>query len=298
MHNSPTASLRSIILFLLFFFIIAVVYSPVLYFDYLFHDDCCFWVKLKEYGFKYYAHDLLIAYCRFGLAWLFDLEHFFVHKILDLKFLRFLAIVISSGNAFFLLKQMRRLSFSDVRAFLVISAMFFLPGFAETFFYASTFALVVTFSLACWSFHRIETGKGMVIPIFSFLLAITIYPSVAMFYWTMTGLYILFVPDRFSVLFRRNIFRLMVAGLLGLLIYAILVFLMHYFFSSKIGNSLHNPYVISSDWPSKLQWFFQEPIGNALNLWNIFPQVITSIIVSGFILFTALLVLTKKLHPP
>ena len=139
--------------------------------------------------------------------------------------------MISSCNAYLLLQQMRRLSFSDIQAFLVISAMFFLPGFADIFFraaYSSIFALSIF--LACWSFHRIENGKGMVIPVLSFLFAITIYPPTAMFYWTMIGMNILFVRDRNSVLFRNNILRFMAVGLISLLIYAIFVFLMHYFF--------------------------------------------------------------------
>ncbi len=272
-----------------------MVYSPVLYFNYLFHDDATFWVKLKEYGFKHIYFDTCMSQCRYGDALLLNLENLFVHKVSDLKFLRFLGIVISSCNAYLILQQMRRLSFSDIQAFLVISAMFFLPGFAVINFYGigSSFLTLCIF-LSCWSFHRVETGKGLVIPALSFLFAITIYPPAAMFYWTLTGMYILFVRDRFSVLFKNNIFRFMAVGSTGLLIYAILVFFTHYFFSHKIGSSLYNPYAITPDWPGKLQWFFQEPMGNALNLWNIFPKAATSIIVSGLIASGALVVITRN----
>jgi hypothetical protein len=117
-----------------FFLIIAVVYSPVLYFNYLFHDDATFWVKLKEYGFRHYYYYKSISECRFGVAWLLNLENGFVHQISDLKFLRFLSMVISSGTACLLLKQLRRLSFSDIQAYLVIASIFFLPGYADIIF--------------------------------------------------------------------------------------------------------------------------------------------------------------------
>ena len=296
MRNSSSISYRPLFLFLLFLLIITTVYSPVLYFDYLFHDDAFFWVKFKEIGFKHFLYNWDMSQCRFGLAWLLTLENFFIHKVSDLKFLRFFAIVISSCTAYLLLQQMRRLSFSDIQAFLVISAMFFLPGFAVIIFNSACSCIhALCIFLACWSFHRIETDKGMVIPVFSFLFAITIYQPAAMFYWVMVGMYILFVCDRHSVLFRKNIFRSMAVGLISLLIYAILIFFMHYSFSHKMSSPLYNPYVITPHWLNKLQWFSQEPIKNALNLWDIFPKVIWSILVSGFIVFTALVVVTRRL---
>ena len=280
---------------LLFFLIIAIVYSPVLYFNYVFHDDGSFWIKVKEYGFNHIFFDMSMSRGRYGTALLLNLENLFVHKASDLTFLRFLSVGVSSGIAYILLLQMRRLFFSDIQAFLIISAMIFLPGFAAIIFYsisASIFTLCIF--LACWSFHRIETGKGMVTPALSFLFAITIYPSAAMFYWTMTGMYILFVQDRSGMLFRKNIFRMMAVGLTGMFIYAISIYLMHFSYVAKIESPLYNPYVITHDWGSKLQWFFQEPMGNALNLWDIFPKMTASIIVSGFVAFTALVVITRE----
>jgi len=295
MQKRPSLSFRPIIPLLLFFLIICVVYSPVLYFDYVFHDDTLFWIKLKEYGFKPYLYHLLIFECRFVYAWLLTLGQFFVHKVSDLRFLRFSAILISSCNAYLLLQQLRRLFFSELQAFLAISAIFFLPGFSNIFFSASySYILALSIFMACWSFHKVETCQRMIIPIFSFLLALTIYPSTAMFYWVMIALNILFVRDRSSLLFRNHIFRSMAVGLIGLLIYTILILLMGYSLSHKITNYFYNPYTLTHDWFEKLQWFFQEPIKNALNLWDIFPKATTSIIVFGFIIFTALFVTTRK----
>jgi hypothetical protein len=298
MRNSLSFPLRPAVLILLFFLIIGLVYSPVLYFNYLYHDDASFWVKFKELGFKFAYFDKYMSLCRYSIALLIALENFFVHKVLDLKFLRLLSIMISSCSAYLLMIQMRRLTFSDIQAFLVIAAMFFLPGFADMMScgqYSS--ALALTVFLTFWSFHRIETGQGLIIPIFSYLFAITIYPPVAMFYWTMLGMYILFVRDRYSVHFRNNLSRFMAAGLISIFMYAISVFIMHYFFINKMDNPLYDPYAVTTHWADKLHWFVQEPMGNALNLWNIFPNLTTSVMVLGFILFTASMVAIKKFKP-
>jgi len=273
----------------------AVVYSPVLFFNYVFHDDASLWIKLKEYGFKHIFFDTCMSQCRYGDALLLNLENTFVHKVSDLRFLRFLSLVISSCSALFLLQQMRRMSFRDIQAYLIISAMFFLPGFADIILYGIS-SSIFTFCilLACWSFHQLQTSKGMIVPVFSFLLAITIYPPAAMFYWTMVGMNVLFTRDRSSKVFRNNLWRFMGAGAAGLLIYGFSVFFMHYYFAHKMANPLYNPYEIASNWPNKFQWFFREPLNNALNLWDIFPKAGTSIFVIGFIGFTALFAIIKR----
>jgi len=296
MKTSPTFSLRPIILFLLFLLIFSIVYSPVLYFNYLFHDDVFFWAKLNESGFKPYYFDGAIFECRYGDAFLLTLENFFVHSVSDFRFLRFLAILISSGSAYFLFVQMRRLSFSNIQSFLIASAIFFLPGFADIICsggYSSIASLSIL--LACWSFHQAETNKRTIIPAIAFLLSLTIYPPATMFYWTLTGIHIIFIPSKDTIQSRNSILRLLAIGLLCILLYAIGIFMMHYFFIHRTKGSLYDPYVFSFDWAGKLRWFLQEPMGNVLNLWNIFPKTATSIMVSGFIVFTAVFTFARKI---
>jgi hypothetical protein len=289
---------RKIILYLSFLVLFSVVYSPVLYFNFPFHDDTTFWVKLKEFGFNHFFFDICISQCRYGDALLLNLENLFVHHIVDLKILRWLGIMVSSSTACLLFMQLRRLAFSDIQAFLVISAMFFLPGFAVLTFYSiGSFIFAICIFLSCWSFNRAWTSKGVMIPMLTFLFAITIYPPAAMMYWTMAGVYLLFAQDREGKVFNDNISRMMLAGLTSLLIYAVSVFVMHYYFANKIINPLYNPYDISHDWINKCQWFVREPVGNALNLWDIFPKKSTSIIVLGLIGFSAILTSVKKKIP-
>jgi hypothetical protein len=294
MRNSSN-SLRPTVLILLFFLIFVIIYSPVIYFNYLYHDDATLWVQLKLLRLKFAYFDSSISQCRFFSAWLTSLECFFIHKVSDLRFLRSLSILVSSVSAYLILLQMRKLSFSDINAFLVISAMFFLPGFA-VFISCGEYSLGLAMSifLACWSFHRIEKSQNLIVPIFSNLIAIMFYPPGAMTYWMLIGMYIIFVQDRYSSPFKNKILRFMAAGSLSLFIYAIFLFIMHFFYSNTITNPLYDPYGITADWINKLQWFAQEPMQNALNLWNIFPKAAASIIVWGFILFTALVTVIKK----
>jgi tetratricopeptide (TPR) repeat protein len=278
-----------LVLFFLFLLIFGVVYSPAIFFKYAFHDDTTFWVRLKDYGFNHIFFNQCLSQCRYGDALLLNLENVFVHKIADLNVLRFLSILILSAGACLVFKHMRRSSVRDIHAFLIIAAMFCLPGFAAIIFYgisSSFFALCIL--LTCWSFVRIDTGKGVLFPFFAFLFCITLYPPVAMFYWTLTGMRLLFAPDRYSVEFRNVIFRSLGLGLSVVLIYALSVFLMHYFYLHKIGSTLYNPYSMTADIMGKGQWFFREPLKNALNLWDIFPKTATCVLLSAFITISAL----------
>jgi len=286
---------RPLIWTFLFFLMLAVIYSPALYFNYLYHDDASFWVKFNELGYKFAYFDKYISLCRYSIAFLIALEHFFVHTVSDLRSLRLLSLLILSFSAYILSLQMRRLSFSGIQAFLVIIAMFCLPGFADFIScgqYSAVLALTVLLSF--WSFHRIESGHGMTIPVFSYLFAMTIYPPVAMYYWTMLGMYILFTPDRYGPQFKRNITRSMAAGAASTLIYAASIFIMHYFYSNKMNNPFYNPYGVTSNWAGKFQWFITEPLNNALNLWNIFPERKASFIVLGFISLTLLAMAVQR----
>jgi len=299
MRIAPDIFSRPLVLIILFALMMGVVYSPVLYFDYVFHDDATFWVKLKEYGFKHMYFDRCISECRYGDALLVTIQNFFIHKVSDLKFLRLLAIIISSGSACLLFQQMRRLLFSNIQAFLLISVIFFLPGFSVLIFnaaYSSIISLCIL--MACWSFHRINTAPGIILPAFSFLFAISIYPPAAMFYWVMAGMDVLFAHDTQGSRFKSNIFRSIAVGLACIMIYALSVFSMHFFYPHESNTaSFYNPFNINHDMLGKLQWFFQEPLVNALNLWNIFPKKTLSIAVSGFIILTAWAAATKgRLH--
>ena len=277
---------RSIFILLLFFIVLVLVYSPVLYFNYLFHDDGSFWLRVPASGFRHYAHDLAIAHGRLGQAWLLDLENFFVHTIADLKIFRFVSICLSSLTAFLLWRQMQRLSFSAFQSFFIASAMFFLPGFSENIFLADAAPLTIPLLLSVLSFNYRS--------ILFLVIALTIYPAAAMFYWTLTGMYILFCANQDSTDFRKTLSQLLMIGIISTAIYGLLIFVTHFFFQDQINSSLYNPYAINSDWVRKLGWFIQEPLNNALNLWNIFPKAIISLLIAGSIGATGVTALFKN----
>jgi len=282
---------RRILTFLLIFLILGTVYSPVLYFNFLHHDESLFWLNLFSYKQDLADHDIIIG--RYASAWLLNLQGLFVHHVSDLKFLRFLAILLLSGFAVMLMGQLRRFSWSYIDAFLAVLAVCFLPGLADGVFYTSNVYVLCSVTLACWSFCKAMDAKGFLIPSLALLAAITFYPSGAMFYWTMVGMFLLFARDRETRDFRAELFRLMAIGFTSLLSYGALLFLMSFHYRDKVWNG-YNPYKVDHDWSGKLNWFLHEPLLNALNLWNIFPRWEMAFIISGFIVLTAVMVCFRK----
>jgi len=209
--------------------------------------------------------------------------------------LRFLGLLVSSITACLIFRQLRQYSLTSIQAYLAVSAMFFLPGFADIHIFGiSSFYFTICLFLSAWVFDRSLGQKDNLVSILIFLFAISIYPPAAMFYWTCAGIYLLFGKERYSLHFKQNLVSLMGVGIISLLIYAISILIMHYFFSSKIGTNLYNPYVLNSHYLAKLNWFFHEPLNNALNLWNIFPQKRISFVVLSFILLSLIIFMPKK----
>ncbi|MBF0490402.1 MAG: hypothetical protein HQL15_07245 [Candidatus Omnitrophica bacterium] len=285
--NSFFNRFRPWISFFLLFLILGIVCSPAIYFNYLHHDEACFWLNLFSYKQNLADEDWAIG--RYAAAVLLNLQGLFVHRASDVTFLRFLAILLLSGNAYMLLRRVSRFSWSYLQAFLIVLAISILPGFADGVFCASNVYVICSVFLACWSFCRAEDGRGFFIPSVAFLASIMFYPSGAMFYWTMVGMSMLFVQDRFAPIFIKKLFRVTGIGLISLLSYAVLIFLMSFYYSHKIQDVNYSPYKLAPDWIGKLRWFLQEPLLNALNLWCIFPKWLTALIIAGFIILTVLI---------
>jgi len=286
--NHILKSFSSVVMFILIFLILVIVFSSSLCFDYLYHDDVFFWLKYENGSLKHLTFENNMVLGRYAAALLIDLQGMYVHKITDLKILRLLAVILLSGNAYMLLGTMRRLSWSYIQAFLAVLAISFLPGFADGVFYTSNVYVIFSVFFASWSFCRARKGQEFLVPSIILLVAIMFYPSGAMFYWTLVGMSVLFVRDRFDTNFRRELFRFTTIGLTSLASYAILIYFMSFYYSYRVFNA-YNPYNIVLDWSGKLNWFFHVPILNALNLWCIFPKWSTVMFIVYFI-FSAVLI--------
>jgi tetratricopeptide (TPR) repeat protein len=268
-----------------FLLIFGLVYSPVLYFDYLFHDDVFFWFRL-EGGFKHPVHDLLMSMGRYTAAWLTTFAGWTVHDVPDLKFLRLLGLLGLSACAVLVFRQMRRSTLRDIHAFLAAIVLFLWPGFQDIIFYAAGSYCIWSVFLACLAFEIISGGQifggiGLI------LISLTIYPPGAMFYWVMAAMVLLFPQHNQPKPPQKQSYpRLICAGLAGLLLYAALIYGVGPLFRHSTPLPLYNIYATTHDLPGKLQWFFSEPLVNALNLWDIYPKAFTTFLVAFFIILT------------
>ena len=281
--------------FVLFLLLFIIVYSPVLFFNYLYHDDGYFWFReVRDNHFKHFLYDALIGTGRYTAAWLATFEGLFIHKVSDLTYLRFFGIVVLSANAYICFEHLRRLSFSFGQAFLVVAAMSFLPGFVDFVFYSvwSFFTLSVFF--ASLSF-RLAQKNQKVLSILCLLAGMTIYPSAAMFYWVMVEINILFTKDRYSSSYLKETLRIVTIGLTGFFIYGLIILMMKSSFAHKIPSDIYNPYMVSTNWFSKIEWFLKEPLVNALNLWSIFPVRFVTVIMGAFIVISSLFILILRI---
>jgi len=285
---------NDLISFSFLFLTLGVVYSSCVYFKYVFHNDVFFWFKLDENSFHQMPHYENIVNGRYAAAWLIDLQGLLVHNVSDLRILRFLAILLLSCNAYVFLRQIRRIGWSDLELLLITLAIFILPGFADSIFNVSNDYLLLSVLFACWAFSLAERSKGFFVPTIILLTSITFYQTAAMFYWTMTGMSLLFTRNRFEGVFKYKMIRVLGIGLLSLLSYAFLIFLMSFFWGHKVFNS-YNVYKPTFDLLTKLHWFFREPLLNALNLWGIFPKWTSAFMVLGFIVSGVLLSFSSKL---
>jgi len=115
-----------------------------------------------------------------------------------------------------------------------------------------------------------------------FVAALSTYQPGAMFYWSVFGFWILFSKQ---LSWRENIVKMGVlfsSTFLGFGIYAgILQLTKKYFLQFNLFS--YNPYVFSTNYLAKIQWFFTEPIVNILNLWNIFPKIFYTVFLLLFL---------------
>ena len=282
---------RPAAIFFSFFMPLAIVYSPVLYFNYTFHDDTFFWFMSDEHGQHYFFRDVFYR-ARYGTWALQNIEALFIHHVSDLKFLRLLGILALSATACLCFQQMLRLSWHGLHAFLATLAIFLLPGAHDFVFWAIASVLSLSAFFACLAFVKIQKEKHLLGPVCLLLLAISIYQTWAMFFWVMVGTFVLF-SDISQPAFKKPFTRCMAAGITSIVIYAIIILGMKCFYTHFNPDAMldlgpYNPYKITSHWFEKIQWFFGEPMLNALNLWNIFPNTLVAIMVSGFIAMTVL----------
>jgi hypothetical protein len=213
-----------------------------------------------------------------------------IDSIADFRYLRFLCILGLALLAWSLYRKLVREGWNYYQALCLSLIICTLPPFQVCVSWGlmafSPFAALFSgtaFSLAERAFdeqypgHKLSLATGAIL---FMLLALTIHQTFAMFFWVYATI-VLFQPDlKLSDFLRR--FRwfnfIAFAGLiLGFGIY-------------KLGMALYGKEALSPERASltsniwdKVCWFFAQPILNALNIVNIFPESWPALIVALFI---------------
>lgn len=137
------------------------------------------------------------------------------------------------------------------------------------------------------SFWKQMLSSYFMAAVFLLFYAISIYPTAAMYYWVLVALVLLSLDTPSIGVTVKRIGKFFCVGFVALFIYAIVLicFKQGYSEFTKISyNPLYYPYAIEFNLLRKMKWFFQEPLFNSLNLWNIFPKVSYAAVVGGIIL--------------
>lgn len=176
----------SIVAFLCIFGVLAVIYFPVVFTDYFYHDDCQLFLE-KHWEHPSLAHQMSMG--RFLGYYIFNLTG--VRHISDLSMIRLLSVVNIGICAFLIFLLIQRHFQRPLGALLFALINVTLPGFEVMVSWASavciSFALIVA-SFAAMTANKIPvvrpwwkvyTRPRAVLSIFLLLCAISIHQSLA-----------------------------------------------------------------------------------------------------------------------
>ncbi|MBP9853444.1 MAG: hypothetical protein KBD53_01095 [Candidatus Omnitrophica bacterium] len=289
----PLLIISSIILYL------GWIYFPALTTHYLHHDDVnYFYITTTQHKPKNYQ--LSLASGRFIGARIYAAYGLFVKSIADLSFLRissFIQLIICVLIIYALLIKYLKNPF---HALCISALMGTLPGFQVLVTFAA-YAFQTTGALlgltAAYLINRIPDDQNLwkrlihpfnLLSILCLLAGFGVHPSTPLLYWT--GITILFLCHSEHFSFKTVIVKMInpfFTAFCSMTLYAgILKITKKYFTNIDIGA--YNPYTIANNYVEKINWFFQEPFLNSLNLWNIFPNHFIANTLLIFILLTAM----------
>ncbi|MDD3375218.1 MAG: hypothetical protein PHY73_05800 [Candidatus Omnitrophica bacterium] len=262
-------------------------YSPALRLGYIHHDDILFF--LNHWTYKAYGcFSFNFSSGRFVGAFILEYATLIVNTVAQLTLLRYFTFFILSMCALFLVRWYHRrlLSFQESLFFVLI--VFTLPYFEIVVSYAGIFfhaiALFISIGsgfLAYQSAQKVFSSKilkyaWIFFSVFLFVLALSIYQSVAVFYWALLGPVILFSKKENFARVKRQIIFYYGIGMTSMVFYAGLLQIAKQFLLASAQKG-YNPYDMSFSLWQKLIWFAQEPLVNSLNLWNVYPSVAIAI---------------------
>ena len=284
---------------------LSVIYSPCLFIQYIFHDEMLFLIKGSG-KFPLHPHFYIeISIGRPVSALLLAVYGWFIHSAKDIMITRWICLVELAGCAFFFMSLFQKFLLNKINSFLAALFIFTLPAFQvfmawsgnvnwHTGMFLSTVSAMLLYKNALNNPDR--TMKSFVnryslLSLFFLCLANTIYPASATFYWAVLALIILASSPDSRPRQKKIIIDFYAIGLTSLGLYAVMLKILNRIYPG--GPGLYNPYHLSTDTLGKLNWFIREPLFNALNLHNIFPEKSMAMGLSVFLVVTLIVVVIQ-----
>lgn len=274
---------KNLLQFLLILLGLSSAYAPAIYGYYAHHDDYFYWIMKP--GWKHPQFDFIMSMGRFTGVFLQCWAGWLINSIADLSLLRVISMFNLCLCALGLSLWMRPLFPKPLHAYLLSIMIFTLPPFQAivgwaTCTYASFAVLLATLAgLLTAQIQPVKSAKlfsnpSAVFSVFCFLGAISIYQPAAMFYWTLPAILVCLGHPAYSkAQIKQQITHFLIIGITTLILYAFFLQFIKGHYLTTLGKDMYNPYAMSMDIKSKILWFINEPLINALNLWTIFPQV-------------------------
>jgi len=279
-----------------FLLLLCVVYWPAISSYYFYHDDVIYFLQTQvRIGPPGTLFNIAIG--RFIGAGFFMAISWLINCIDDLKLVRFISILQLSGCGLLLTLWMRKHFLKFLEAHFLTLIVLTLPPFqipvcqAGMAFQPSGILTAIGAAILAYkipiegSLASRVLNRYSVLAVFLMLCALSIYQPAAMFYWALVGFVILFSKRESFVGAKQEILNMFSAGFVALIIYRIILQISKGFFT-QYNLYGYNPFGVTKDIIGKIKWYFQEPVFNALNLWNIFGTsfyagIVVAIIVAG-----------------
>ncbi len=227
-----------------------------------------------------------------------------VDSLQDLQVVRFLSVLQLSFCAIVMTNWLRRNFLRTVESLLSVFIIFTLPPFqivvcqAGMSFYPMSILMAIASFLACVKALDRSIGRRQRIVLYAwsvllFVIALTIYPSGAMFFWAMMAATVFFCTKEPFQVFCRKSFFLLAAGFSGTVIYRLLLEATKSLYLS-FQITQYSPYDVSTKFADKIFWFFSDPVVKILNFWNIIPSLNLVFYFGGFIVVALLLAFAQR----
>jgi hypothetical protein len=267
--------------FLVLLIVLSVIYWPVLVFDYAYHDDYVYFVR-EAYQFQDWVFfDGEFSNGRYLTSYLQNGLGYVVNRVSDLSFLRFFSVIILSLIGTICFQMIHAVFQNRIHSILAIVSLLTLAPFQvyvswsmsvgkiPAILFASLAMAVMWHAENQAVYLKAKIHLYRILALLLMLCALSTYQPGAMFYWSLLILVMMIHrKEAYAPTTSLRMDPFFLIGMVSMGLYFLIVSLLKETFG-KHTNTLYNPYEISFDIREKISWFIQEPLLNAIHLWNI-----------------------------